>query len=305
MGVSLLASNATSTVTAYDINPKAVESFHAESKKYNKSISDTPPTSIKEAILNHRTNVILLCLVNETQCEDICFNTETGLINIVKPNTCIIVSSTVTASWCKSAYLRFLQKNIHLIDVPMSGGPIRAKTGELTMMASSIPNTTNKIMPLLQAMGKENEIHLIEGGVGMGSTAKMVHQLLAGVHIVAAAEALSLASKAGLDVEQMYNIVNGAAGSSWMFQDRGSRMVEDTDVCKSALDIFVKDLDIVHKEAKALKSPIPLASGALQQFISGQCLGLGKEDDSKVIQVYQVINGTSVNKKSSEDCDDK
>jgi len=80
--------------------------------------------------------------------------------------------------------------------------------------------------PLFQAMGKE--IHIVKGGAGMGSTVKMVHQLLAGVHIAVAAEALALAAKAGLDVRQLYDIVQGAAGASWMFCDRGKRMTEYT-----------------------------------------------------------------------------
>lgn len=129
----------------------------------------------------------------------------------------------------------------------------------------------------------------------MGSTVKMVHQLLAGVHICAAAEALALAAKAGLDVQQMYNIVNGAAGASWMFQNRGERMLQiDDPEVKSALSIFVKDLDIVHAEAKALQSPIPIASSAFQQFVSGQSLGLGNKDDSQVVKVYERISGARV-----------
>jgi hypothetical protein len=140
----------------------------------------------------------------------------------------------------------------------------------------------------------------------------MFHQLLAGVHICAAAEALALAAAAGLNVRQVYEIVNGAAGASWMFQDRGARMMTTTlaqrpdddnaqvgkdvaeDEVKSRLDIFVKDLDIVYQEARRLKAPIPLASTALQQFISGQSLGLGAADDSQVVRVYEAITGAKV-----------
>ena len=103
-----------------------------------------------------------------------------------------------------------------------------------------------------------------------------------------------MAAKAGLDVNQLYQIVNGAAGASWMFADRGKRMLEEEVEVRSAWDIFVKDLGIVHDEAKKLASPIPLASACLQQFISGQGLGLGKCDDSQVVKVYQNIRSTMV-----------
>ena len=110
------------------------------------------------------------------------------------------------------------------------------------------------------------------------------------------AEALALAAAAGLDVAQVYDIVNGAAGASWMFRDRGPRMMQQQQQqeVKSMLDIFVKDLDIVYAEAKRLQSPIPLASAALQQFISGQSLGLGRKDDSQVVQVYENVTGKKV-----------
>jgi L-threonate 2-dehydrogenase len=103
-----------------------------------------------------------------------------------------------------------------------------------------------------------------------------------------------MGAKAGLDVNQLFQIVNGAAGASWMFTDRGQRMLSDEAEVKSALDIFVKDLNIVHEEAKKLTSPIPVASACLQQFISAQGLGLGKCDDSQVVKVYESITGAKV-----------
>jgi hypothetical protein len=115
------------------------------------------------------------------------------------------------------------------------------------------------------------------------------------VHIVAAAEALALAAKAGLDVQQMYEIVNGAAGASWMFKDRGKRMLLTGEApVNSQTQIFVKDLDIVYTEAKRLQAPIPIASAALQQFISAGSLGLSKKDDSQVVKVYEKITGVPV-----------
>ena len=103
-----------------------------------------------------------------------------------------------------------------------------------------------------------------------------------------------MGAKAGLDVDQLYNIVNGAAGASWMFGDRGKRMLTEEPEVKSALDIFVKDLNIVHEEAKKLTVPTPLASACLQQFIGGQGLGLGKCDDSQVVKVYEAFSGVKV-----------
>jgi NAD-binding of NADP-dependent 3-hydroxyisobutyrate dehydrogenase/NAD binding domain of 6-phosphogluconate dehydrogenase len=198
------------------------------------------------------------------------------------------------ATWAQKASEKFLGKGIFFVDCPISGGPARARQGDLTMMASGDEQSLEKARPILAALGRDGDIHIIAGGSGAGSTVKCVHQLLAGVHICVAAEAMAMAAKAGLDVKQLYRIVNGAAGASWMFTDRGQRMLGADPEVKSALNIFVKDLGIVFEESKRLQSPIPIASTALQQFISGQSLGLGSLDDSQVVKVYENVTKVPV-----------
>ncbi|KAL3941562.1 MAG: hypothetical protein SGARI_000558 [Bacillariaceae sp.] len=296
MARSLLRCDAVSNVVGFDLDSDRVSTFHAEAVQAGKGNADLPSSDTSlSSFVTDDTDVVILVLVNERQCESVCFGGgDTSLASLVtKPSATVIVSSTVTPAWSKQAYQRFASKNIRYCDCPISGGPVRALAGEMTIMASGNPDDLEAMDPLLQAMGKE--IHVIEGGAGMGSTVKMVHQLLAGVHIVVAAEALALAAKAGLDVEQMYRIVQGAAGASWMFGDRGKRMISNPDdKVMSALAIFVKDLDIVYSSARTLQCPIPMATAALQQFISGTSLGLSQQDDSKVVQVYETISGVSV-----------
>ena len=298
MARALLESDASTEVSGFDMNKASLEQFYKDATAANKAPAKMP-SSQKESI-SAETDCVVLALVNETQCNMVCFGNTNNkdvppLIDLLAPKSCVILTSTVTATWARKARDLFLAKDVHFVDCPMSGGPARAREGALTMMASGDEASLAKAKPVIDALG--SDVHIIAGGAGMGSTVKMVHQLLAGVHICAAAEALSLAAKAGLDVHQMYDIVNGAAGASWMFKNRGERMLEPGDPeVKSALDIFVKDLDIVHAEAKALQSPIPIASSALQQFVSGQSLGLGKKDDSQVVKVYERITGAPVGK---------
>jgi putative dehydrogenase len=331
---ALLNSSVSQTVTGYDRDVTLVNAFHRETllqrkahlakSSNNEKVFSDPPASLCKAIFSD-TDFVLLVLLNEQQCDDVCFgncdgattlNPETNssdrllksnLLSILPNDCCVVCCSTVSAGWAKSASEKFrndarIQANRHIffVDCPISGGPTRALMGTLTVMPSSDEKIAlHKAMPVFTAMAKkstaEGSIHVIDGGAGMGSMVKMVHQLLAGVHICAAAEALALAAKAGLDVQQVYKIVNDAAGASWMFKDRGQRMIScnQSDI-KSALNIFVKDLDIVYNEAKGLNCPIPLAQTALQQFISGQSLGLSTSDDSAVVQVYEKITGVKV-----------
>jgi L-threonate 2-dehydrogenase len=338
---ALLHSTFCRTVTGYDRDVALVNAFYRESLSLRKghlakianaddAIGESfskPPTSLDEAIFVD-TNFVLLVLLNEKQCDDVCFGSDgaptsnpiaihsdglpsktsrNSLISILPNDCCVVCCSTVSPGWAERASEKFRNearkhnnRHISFVDCPISGGPTRARMGTLTVMPSSDERVAiEKAMPLFSAMSKtsvtEGSIHIIDGGAGRGSMVKMVHQLLAGIHICAAAEALALAAKAGLDVQQVYQIVNGAAGASWMFKDRGQRMIScrESEV-KSALSIFVKDLDIVYNEAKRLHSPIPLANTALQQFIIGQGLGLSNSDDSAVVKVYEKINGAKV-----------
>lgn len=351
------------TVTGYDTSPSLCHSFWEEAQAADnntgtgvavpttqESSSPQPPTCLREAIDPVHTQVVLVVVQNEAQCERVCFggggadknddgldDKNVGLCHLLPSGACVIICSTVSPDWVRKAAARFDQRprhNIHLVDAPISGGPARARSGELTVMASAgkssageghrldaaTTDTTTRhpppppphfyeslVKPVLEAMttgaGGRGCLHWIPGGVGMGSTLKLVHQLLAGVHIAAGAEALALAATAGLDTHQVLDVVRGAAGASWMLNDRGPRMITPPDQrpppVQSALDIFVKDLDLCYQEAKRVQSPIPLASAALQQFISGQRLGLGRLDDSQVVRVYETITGVSVGAQTS------
>jgi putative dehydrogenase len=294
MARSLLRSSDVKEVSGFDLSQDFVGSFYDEAKAAGKATVELPSELKLDNFVSQTTDVVLIVLVNESQCQFTCFDGDANLESILREGSCVIVSSTVSAAWSKSASERFSKKKIQFCDCPISGGAVRALKGEISIFCSGEPASLEYIDPLLQAMGKE--VHIILGGSGMGSTVKMVHQLLAGVHIVVAAEALALAAKAGLDVNQMYDIVKGAAGASWMFCDRGQRMIDNPEnKVMSALAIFIKDMDIVYTEAKRLQCPIPLATSALQQFISGASLGLSKEDDSTVVKVYETLTGVSVN----------
>jgi putative dehydrogenase len=312
MARSLLRCDSVNEVSGFDLNPEIVSKFYAEAKQLGKASSSTSSSSsspleiltLDRFVDKDATDIVWIVLVNEVQCQSICFeNNGVNLESLLRSGTTVVVSSTVTPAWSKRACSRFNKSGIRYLDCPVSGGPVRALSGEITIMASGDEETLKFVDPLFQTMGKE--IHIIKGGAGMGSTVKMVHQLLAGVHIAVAAEALALAAKVGLDVHQLYDIVKGAAGASWMFCDRGARMIEYTgenpeqEKVMSSLAIFIKDMDIVYSSAKELRCPVPIATAALQQFIGGSGLGLDKKDDSQVVKVYETLSGVSVSASSS------
>ena len=126
----------------------------------------------------------------------------------------------------------------------------------------------------------------------------MVNQLLAGVHIATAAEALSLGIRAGADPQTLYDVISTSAGSSWMWQNRVPHILEGDDTPPSAVNIFVKDLGIVLDQARSLTFPLPMASAAHQLFLAAAAHGEGMKDDSFVIRVWQALTGIELPKKS-------
>ncbi len=134
------------------------------------------------------------------------------------------------------------------------------------------------------------KVYRIGAEPGLGSTVKIIHQLLAGVHIAAGAEAMALAARAGIPLDVMYDVVTNAAGNSWMFENRMRHVVDGDYTPHSAVYIFVKDFGPVADTAKALHFPLPLASTALNMFTSASNAGYGKEDDSAVIKRFSLAS---------------
>ncbi len=132
------------------------------------------------------------------------------------------------------------RSDIFLIDSPVSGGTVRAANGSLTILSSGRPTALERGSSILKDLSEK--LYTIPGGIGAASNVKMVNQLLAGVHIAAAAEAMGLAAKMGLNTRHVYDIIVNAAGNSWMFENRAPHMMENDYHPYSALDIFVKDM---------------------------------------------------------------
>jgi 3-hydroxyisobutyrate dehydrogenase len=155
-------------------------------------------------------------------------------------------------------------------------------------MAAAPTPVFESVRPVLAALGS-NLFHLGERA-GQGAAMKIVNQLLAGVHIAAAAEGLAMAERAGIDPARALEILSSGAAASWMLKNRGPRMVEDDGAVTSAVDIFVKDLGLVLDAGRAARMGLPLAAAAHQLFLAASGLGAGGKDDSQVIEAYRALS---------------
>ncbi|MCE9684151.1 NAD(P)-dependent oxidoreductase [Halomonas alkalisoli] len=234
---------------------------------------------------------LFLMVVNADQVRSLLF--ENGAVESLGQGACIVQMSTISPddAAAMARDVAAVRPDLRYLDAPVSGGVVGARAGELTIMASGAEDDLAGCRPAFEVLGKA----VYEAGQqpGQGSAMKAVNQLLCGVHIAAAAEALSLAEKSGIDASLMLSMVTGSAASSWMLKDRGPRMIAEPGDVTSAIDIFCKDMGIVCDAAKASKAFTPLAETARQLFVSSSQRGEGLLDDSQLIRTYRLLNGTT------------
>lgn len=232
---------------------------------------------------------LFIMVVNAEQVRSLLF--ERGMAEKLKPGACIVQMSTVSPgdSAQISGEVRAIREDLHYVDAPVSGGVVGARQGSLTIMSAGEPDALAACREAFEALG--GSIFHAGDRAGQGSAFKAVNQLLCGVHIAAAAEALALAEKNDLDLEVMVEMLGGSAASSWMLKDRGPRMILAPDEITSAVDIFCKDLGIVCDSARQSRAYTPLANAAYQLFVASSERGEGTLDDSQVIRTYRLLNG--------------
>lgn len=237
------------------------------------------------------TDAVLLLVVNAAQTEAALFGPG-GCAPRLAPGAVIIASATMGPADAKRLADKAEAAGFLYLDAPVSGGAAKAASGEMTVMASGAAAAFAKARPVLDAVA--SKVWELGDAPGIGATVKVVHQLLAGVHIAVAAEAMALGIRAGADPQQLYDVVTSAAGNSWMFENRMARVLTGDDAPRSAVDIFVKDLGLVAEMARGLNHPVPLASQAQQLFTAASAMGHGRADDGFVIRVWEALTGITL-----------
>jgi len=242
-------------------------------------------TSAAEAVQG--ASHAVLFVVNGKQAEQVIFGANGLVDGATLASSPLTIISCVTMSPTEAAALgaRCTARNWTFLDAPVSGGMVGAEQGTLTIMAAGEREAIESCRPLFAAISRR----LMVAGerAGQGAMVKAINQLLCGVHLAAAGEAMAMAQRAGLDLQAVFDVVSQSAAGSWMLSDRGPRMVQGSfDAPTSAVDIFVKDLGIVQDIARELRFPAPLSASALQSFLGSSGAGNGKKDDAAVMQYY-------------------
>ena len=230
--------------------------------------------------------VVISVVVNAAQTEDVLFGAH-GVAEVLKPGHLFVMCSTIDPSVSIGFERRLAESDVLYLDAPISGGAAKAASGEMTMMTAGRPEAYAKAGGVLDAMA--GKVYRLGDRAGNGSKVKIINQLLAGVHIAAAAEAMALGLREGVDAAALYDVITHSAGNSWMFENRMAHVLAADYTPLSAVDIFVKDLGLVLDTARATKFPLPMASTAHQMFMQASSAGYGREDDAAVIKIFPGI----------------
>lgn len=229
---------------------------------------------------------VLVAVRTGEQLDDLLFGAN-GLAGHLAPGAVVILTSTVGTDGIAATAARLAEHGARLVDAPLSGGPVRAGEGDLLIVVGAEPEALQQARPVLEQLA--STLTVVGDKAGDGQALKTVNQLLCGVHIAAAAEALALADALGLDRERTLAALTAGAADSFMLGNRGPRALQAYDEggaeVLSRLDIFVKDLGIVGRAARNAHLAAPVAAAAEQLFLLGEAQGLGALDDSAVIRV--------------------
>lgn len=281
MGMARSMKRAGLDVVGYDISPTAVDGLIADGGRGAATASEAAEDA----------DIVVSVVVNGAQTDAVLFGPHSAT-ETMKPGTVFVSSATMDPAVARDLSQRVEARGFHYLDAPISGGAAKAQSGELTIMASGSKQAFDVARPALNAMA--SKVYELGDAAGTGAAFKMINQLLAGVHIAAACEAITFAAKQGLDLDKVYEVITASAGNSWMFENRIRHVLAGDYTPLSAIEIFVKDLGIVQDMARSERYPVPLVAAALQMYLAASGAGMGRDDDSSLARLYAQLSGAKL-----------
>lgn len=269
-------------VWGHDINPDAVARLVADGAQAGELLDHA------EAL-----DALVLVVLNAAQTEAVLFGPE-GVAAALQQNTVILSCATIPPAFAAEMETRAESAGLLYLDAPISGGAIKAASGELTIMASGRKAAFEAAKPALDAISAK--VFEMGDRAGAGSAMKATNQMLAGIHIASMAEAITFALAQGISPERFLEVVSQSAGTSWMLENRAPHIIEGDYTPRSTINIWPKDLGIVMDIAQNSGFSAPITEAALALFKEAAAQGLGAEDDAALAKLYAKAAGLTLPK---------
>lgn len=250
-----------------------------------------PASSARQVV--EKAAIIITSLPSASALHDVVGGAN-GLLSGGGDEVIVIETSTLPIEEKRKAHSTLEAAGITLLDCPISGTGAQAVTKDLMILGSGDRQAFDVCVPVFEAFARA---HTYLGTFGNGSKMKFVANLLINVHNVAAAEAMVLGMKAGLDPETIYAVISDSAATSRMFELRGPMMVQGAyDEPTMKIETWQKDLQIIGSFAAALACPTPLFAAASQPYLAAMSQGRGKQDTAAVCAILEDMAGIKRNK---------
>ena len=267
---------------------------HNRSQEKVRQIADAGATAAAStAEVMADCDIVLACLPDVATCERVLL--DEALPN-ARPGQIIVDHSTVGASTSRACAAAAEERGALFLDAPISGGTERAADGALTIMVGGPVEGYTKARPAFDVMGAVVR-HV--GPTGAGAAAKLVNQLLVGIHMVAAAEAMLLGAKSGADPALVFELVNSGWGQSFVLGRNAPAMLDrDFEGIRTQLRVFLKDLGLIQEMARDLETPIPGGDLAYRLLAEAVEQGLGDLDSAAIVLPMEEQAGFQIRRKS-------
>jgi 3-hydroxyisobutyrate dehydrogenase len=242
------------------------------------------------ADLASKCDMIIICVSDTPDVQAVILGQE-GVIHGARPGALVIDMSTISPQATKEIGDRLAQKEVHMLDAPISGGPEGAALGTLSIMVGGEAEQVERAMPAFQAMGKAIT-HV--GGRGAGQTVKLVNQILVVVTMLGVGEALLFAQAGGLDLDKTLDAVKAGAAGSWMLSNRGPQVVNRDWRPGFTIDLQQKDLRLVLEAADQMGVPAMATAIVFNMYRALQTRGLGDEGNHALVKALEELAGFKI-----------
>ena len=255
-----------------------------KSQKWTSEFEGEICESIKDLTLG--SNVIFLCLSEDKDIEEIVFSSN-GILNHINGGTIVVDHSTTSVDTANEISKEFLKKDSFYLDAPVSGGEAGAQNGTLSVMIGGDKEAYEKISAILDCY---SAFHKHMGPSGNGQLTKMINQICIAGLLQALAEAASFSKKSGIESKEVLDVISRGAAQSWQMDNRWNSMIDDKYDFGFAVDLMVKDLEIISKFSKKIGANIPVTESIKSYYKELQTLGSGKLDTSSLLKRLDLLD---------------
>ena len=227
-------------------------------------------------------SVLIVCVVDADESRDVLFGGGDA-VDALHKGAAVMLCPTIAPEDTEQIAAQLARHGIDTIDAPMSGGPARARDGSMSLMVACAESVFETHRPLIEALSRK--VFRIGDRVGDGARTKLVNNLLAGINLVGAAEAMALAQRLGLDLETTLDVIEQSSGHSWIGADRMRRAIEGDYAPRAHMTLLAKDTRLAIEAADAAGFEGPLGAVARDVFARAVDAGLAGLDDAALLKL--------------------